>query len=137
MFGRTFASTTQGYVSLGKGSASAADRRNFDRFPIEQEVRYRALGKRGPQVEGAGKTVNISSNGVLFTAKDEALSPGRRIELSIAWPAQLNNECRLKLVAGGRICRIEDGRVAVEIQRYEFRTTGRQMKSVIECQQAR
>jgi hypothetical protein len=54
------------------------------------------------------------------------LLPGRRLELSISWPAQLNNKCALKLVARGRVVRFEDGRVAFEIQQYEFRTLSSQ-----------
>src|ERR1700691_3397526 len=50
------------------------------------------------------------------------LLPGRRLELSISWPAQLNDKCALKLVARGRVVRFEDGRTAMEIQQYEFRT---------------
>jgi hypothetical protein len=95
-----------------------------DRFPIEREIRYRILGKRGNPDEGIGKTINISSNGVLFTT-DKILIPGKRIEVSISWPAQLDNRCQLKLVAKGRVARLEQGRAAVEIQQYEFRTAGR------------
>ena len=124
MFRQFLASATPPHVDFGEGSASGADRRDSERFPIEQEVRYRALGKRGPQTEGTGKTLNISSHGVLFTANDNTLTVGRRIELSIVWPAQLNNDCRLKLVVRGRICRIKSGGIAVEIGRYEFRTLG-------------
>ncbi|MBC7928063.1 MAG: PilZ domain-containing protein [Bryobacteraceae bacterium] len=102
------------------------DRRSSDRFPIEREVRYRVLGKRvgGEAEEGTGLTVNISSNGVLFTTNQE-LIPGRRLELSISWPAELDNRCQLKLVAKGRVARLEEGRAAVEISQYEFRTAGR------------
>ena len=102
-----------------------ADRRHSDRFPIEREVRYRVLSKRSGDEAGDGKTVNISSSGVLFTA-EHVLLPGRRLELSISWPAQLNNKCALKLVARGRIVRFEDGRAAMEIQQYEFRTQSSQ-----------
>lgn len=98
-----------------------ADRRHSDRFPIEREVRFRILSKRNTEENGDGKTINISSSGVLFTA-DQVLLPGRRLEVSISWPAQLNNKCALKLVARGRIVRFEDGRAAMEIQQYEFRT---------------
>lgn len=103
---------------------TGTDRRIADRFPIEREVRFRLLGKRSGNEEGVGKTVNISSNGVLFTT-DTTLVPGRRIEVSISWPAQLDNRCQLKLVAKGRIARQEQGRAAIEIQQYEFRTAGR------------
>ena len=98
-----------------------ADRRHSDRFPIEREVRYRVLNKRSGEEMGDGRTINISSSGVLFTSA-HLLLPGRRLELSISWPAQLNNKCALKLVARGRVVRFEQGRAAIEIQQYEFRT---------------
>lgn len=97
------------------------DRRSTDRFPIEREVRYRVLSKRNGEETGEGKTINISSTGVLFTT-EHLLLPGRRLELAISWPAQLNNKCALKLVARGRVVRFEQGRAAMEIQQYEFRT---------------
>ena len=99
------------------------ERRAADRFPIEREVRYRILNKRSNNEEGTGRTINISSNGVLFTT-DQILIPGKRLELSISWPAQLDNKCQLKLVARGRVTRLEQGRAAIEIQQYEFRTQG-------------
>lgn len=104
-------------------SQAEADRRSADRFPIEREVRYKILNKRNGHEEGTGKTINISSNGVLFTT-DQILLPGKRLELSISWPAQLDNKCQLKLVARGRVARLEQGRAAIEIQQYEFRTQG-------------
>jgi hypothetical protein len=99
------------------------DRRGADRFPIERDIRYRVITKRGVSEEGFGKTINISSNGVLFTT-DRVLSPGKRVELSISWPAQLDQKCPLKLVARGRIARQEQGKAAAEIIQYEFRTQG-------------
>jgi hypothetical protein len=101
--------------------STQADRRHSDRFPIEREVRFRSLSKRNGDDAGEGQTINISSSGVLFTSKD-VLLPGRRMEISVSWPAQLNNRCALKLVARGRIIRFEQGRAALEIQQYEFRT---------------
>jgi PilZ domain-containing protein len=98
-----------------------ADRRHSDRFPIEREVRFRVMNKRGGEETGDGRTLNISSSGVLFTT-EQMLLPGRRLEVSINWPAQLNNKCALRLVARGRIVRFEKGIAALEIQQYEFRT---------------
>jgi hypothetical protein len=110
---------------VNSNDTAQADRRHSDRFPIEREVRYRVFNKRSSEEMGDGKTINISSSGVLFTA-DHLLLPGRRLELSISWPAQLNNKTPLKLVARGRVVRSENGRAAVEIQQYEFRTQGSQ-----------
>ncbi len=106
---------------MGLEQTQDSDRRHSDRFAIEREIRFRALNKRGGEEAGEGKTVNMSSSGVLFTTA-QILRPGRRIELAISWPAQLNNKCALKLVARGRIVRFDNGLAAMEIQQYEFRT---------------
>jgi hypothetical protein len=97
------------------------ERRGADRFPIEREIRYKVIGKRNAEEGGSGKTINMSSNGVLFTT-DRFLIPGRRVEVAINWPVQLNASVPLKLVARGRIVRCEQGKAAIEIQQYEFRT---------------
>jgi hypothetical protein len=116
-------------LNTGRVDSNSSERRNADRFPIEREVRYRILNKRSSHEEGTGRTINISSNGVLFTT-DQILIPGKRLELSISWPAQLDNKCQLKLVARGRVARLEQGRAAIEIQQYEFRTQGSKGLSV-------
>ena len=103
---------------------SNTDRRGSDRFPMEREVKFRVLARKNAEEAGVGKTVNMSSGGVLFMT-DQMLLPGRRLEIAISWPAQLNNTCPLKLVARGRVVRVDNGRTAVEIQQYEFRTQGK------------
>jgi hypothetical protein len=65
----------------------------------------------------------MSSRGVLFST-DQELATGKRIELAISWPAQLDDTCPLKMVAKGRIVRSGPGIAAVEIQQHEFRTAG-------------
>jgi len=97
------------------------ERRAADRFPIERELKYRVIGRRPGEASGSGRTVNMSSSGILFSTEDE-LTPGCQIEVSIAWPAQLNNQTPLKLVARGRVVRTEHRLAALEIQHYEFRT---------------
>ena len=99
------------------------ERRGSSRFPIERAVRFKVMSRRNEVEPGRGQTVNMSSTGVLFTT-DQELTPGRRVELSISWPAQLNDSCPLKLVAKGRVVRTEPGKAALEIQQYEFRTVG-------------
>jgi len=97
------------------------ERRVADRFPIERELRYKVLNKKFSNESGEGRTVNISSSGILF-ATNEVLLPGRKIEVSLSWPAQLNEKCALKLVARGKVVRYERGMAALAIQQYEFRT---------------
>jgi PilZ domain len=97
------------------------DRRGAKRLSIERDVQYRLLTRRDGEPEGAGKTLNMSSSGVLFTT-DQTLLPGRRMELTISWPAHLDNKCALKLVARGRVVRFEGTAAALEIMQHEFRT---------------
>lgn len=99
------------------------DRRSSDRFPIERDVKYKMLDGKTVLRTGAGKTLDMSSGGVLFTT-EEPLSAGNRLELSVNWPAQLDNTCPLKLVALGRVVRVDQGRAALVIEKYEFRTQG-------------
>ena len=105
------------------------DRRGADRFPIEREVRFKILNRKVADEAGFGKTINMSSNGVLFTT-DRHLLPGKRLEVSISWPAQLNSRIALKLVARGRVVRSEEDRAAIEIHQYEFRTQASQGSAV-------
>jgi hypothetical protein len=100
------------------------ERRKSSRFPIERELRYKTLNQRSEILAGNGKTLNISSSGVLFTS-DHDLPVGTRLEVSISWPAQLNEKCLLNLVARGRITRHMKGQLALQIQQYEFRTQSR------------
>ncbi len=108
----------------GMSDTTSTERRRSSRFPIERDVRYKTLNQRTETLAGNGKTLNISSSGVLFTS-DHDLPVGTRLELSISWPAQLNDRCLLNLVARGRITRHNQGELALQIQQYEFRTQSR------------
>ena len=102
---------------------SDQNRRKTSRFPIVREIRYRIASRENLFETGVGSTVNISSAGVLFST-EKPLVPGRRVEVAISWPAELNKNTALKLVARGRIVRTEDGHAAAELQNFEFRTLG-------------
>ena len=100
------------------------DRRSSNRLPIERDVRYKVLGgKKTVKQVGLGKTLNMSSGGVLFTT-ETPLPEGERVELAVSWPAQLNDTLPLKLVAMGRLVRAEGSQAAISVERYEFKTRG-------------
>jgi hypothetical protein len=61
----------------------------------------------------------------VFFKAQAPLPPGKRVELSISWPDQLDGKCGLRLVARGRIVRCEGTNVALEISKHEFRTASR------------
>ena len=108
---------------MDKWQSSDDNRRKTSRFPIVREIRYRMATRDNAFEAGVGATINISSGGVYFTT-DKPLLPGRRVELAISWPAELDRNTALKLVARGRVVRVETGRAACEIQSFEFRTMG-------------
>ena len=97
------------------------ERRARQRFQIGQDVRYKCLTGGRLSDAGAGKILDVSSKGVRFTTEC-ALKPGTRLELSIDWPARLNDTCLLKLMIYGRVIRSEESAAAVKIEHYEFRT---------------
>lgn len=75
-----------------------AERRATDRFPIESDLRYKLIEAKFLAETGQGRTLNMSSGGILFTAEG-SIPVGRRVEVSVEWPAQLNERCGLTLVA--------------------------------------
>jgi DNA-binding NarL/FixJ family response regulator len=111
-------------TSAGGQSAAGskeAERRTNARFDCHLAVSYQSLEKPFLSGQGTSETLNISSKGVLFRA-DEALEPGQLIQVSVDWPARLENQIPLKLVAEGRIVRNVKGVAAMTIEKYEFRT---------------
>ena len=69
------------------------DQRLHPRYPVKVEIEYRLLSKRRVERIGIGKTLDVSSGGVLFKAKD-ALPAGRLIEVLMDWPC-LPTESRI------------------------------------------
>lgn len=113
----------EGATSPGPSGVSVADqreRRRAVRVAINREVRYRLAGE---QTTGHGRTVNLSSTGILFSA-DRRVVPGHRIELTITWPVRSDYSRVVFLLAAGKVVRVEDGCIAVELDRYEFRHSG-------------
>src|SRR5580658_64527 len=104
-----------------KAEPDGADRRTNARFPCRLAVSYQALEHPFLSGVATSETLNISSKGLLF-ATEEALQPGQLLQVSVDWPARLENQVPLKLVAEGRIVRNLNGLAAMRIDKYEFRT---------------
>jgi hypothetical protein len=104
------------------------ERRAKQRFPIEQDVRYKMLYGQRIAETGAGKTTNISSGGIWFST-ETMLTSGMPIELSLSWPVLLNDSCPMKLMIFGCVIRSNGRGAAVAIERYEFRTQGRSLRN--------
>jgi hypothetical protein len=98
------------------------DRRSEQRYPVKVALEYRIVLRNRKVATGIGGTVNISSSGVLVQTAS-SLPRGVTIELSIAWPARLNNTVALKLHVIGKTVRAQGNCTAVVIRRHEFRTS--------------
>jgi hypothetical protein len=112
-------------VRSAKGADANRDQRSHRRYAVTLDLEYK-LVKRSRVVQlGSGRTLNISSGGVLFEAT-YALSPGGLLELMISWPVFLEGFCPLKLVMRGHVVRNDDGnQVAITVTYHEFRTASR------------
>ena len=98
----------------------SADHRGSVRHPVDLELRYSVVGRR-PVENGFGRTIDVSSSGLSFTA-DTPLSIGQRLNVSIHWPVLFDGGVQLQIVASGVVVRIAGIITALRIERYDFRT---------------
>jgi hypothetical protein len=106
------------------------DHRTKRRFAINREVRYKLLQDDRIIATGQGETIDIGSGGIAFRT-DIVLTAGNYIELSISWPALLDNNCPMRLVVYGKVVRGSDSMAACTVEKWEFRTGSRQATPVI------
>jgi PilZ domain len=97
------------------------ERRLHQRYPIALDLRYNLADERQITCLGSGRTLNISTGGILFETKDPLPSSGE-IDLALDWPRLLDHGCPLKLLVRGRIVRSDERGTAVRMLRHDFRT---------------
>lgn len=102
------------------------ERRHKMRFPMVRDLRFRLLENDRIVASGFGTTTNMSSGGVAFTS-DLNLPNGSWVELSISWPALLDEECPMRLIVFGRVLRGAEDMKVCTIEKWEFRTQSRQL----------
>jgi len=97
------------------------ERRSKSRFPLRLSVRYRTVSG-GPALVGVGRTVNISSRGLLIASEQPQVTTGARLQLTVDWPPLLHGITPLQLVVYCRVTRCFPEEFAVEMDQYQFRT---------------
>jgi hypothetical protein len=109
---------------MKKDGLSFAERRCKERFRLSREMRYRILEDGEIVATGNGFTRDLSSAGIAFRTNDPLPGEGFA-ELSISWPAFLDDNCPMQLIVFGRLVRSSDGVAACTVEKYEFRTQPR------------
>lgn len=107
--------------SLRAMESEAEDRRGALRFPMALELQFREVGVGPYLAQGAGQTVDLSSDAIFFTPSC-ALAPGTRLEVSVQWPVRLEGKVPLKFVVRGVVMGYRRPHAVLAIQHYEFRT---------------
>ena len=100
------------------------DRRSDRRYPISADLQYRITNRRKVIESGSGRTIDISSTGILFESR-LPLPRGLKIELKILWPVLTAGSPRMELHAEGRTVRAQQNCTAVQIQKYAFQSQKR------------
>jgi len=106
------------------------ERRSGIRFPIKSELRWTVLNRKIGPLTGRGETVDFSSSGLSFRS-DMQLPPGCRLELDVDWPVELDGRVPMKLLATGKVVRVQGSLVCVTIEKKEFRTAGRRVNRTV------
>jgi c-di-GMP-binding flagellar brake protein YcgR len=101
----------------------AGDRRRDRRYDIQLDLRWKLIRRRRVLETGIGRTIDLSSGGIQFET-DRPLPAGLKMELSISWPAMLQNMAPLQLVVQGKVVRSSGRRTAIMKSQHEFRTVG-------------
>jgi hypothetical protein len=102
----------------------ALERRSKARFPVRLSVRYRTLSD-GPALVGVGRTVNMSSCGLLIASDQTKIHAGARLQLTVDWPFLLHGTTPLQLIVSCRVTRSRPEEFAVKLEQYQFRTKKR------------
>ena len=101
----------------------AGERRGDRRYSLLLDLRWKLIRRRKVLDAGTGRTIDLSSGGILFDA-GRHLPAGLNVELSISWPALLHNVAPMQLTVSGKIVRSHGTLIGVRIAQHEFRTTG-------------
>jgi hypothetical protein len=102
----------------------AFERRLKARFPVRLSVRYRTIAS-GPALIGVGRTVNMSSCGLLIASEQVQPHTGSRLQVTVDWPFLLHGTTPLQLIVSCQVTRCYREQFAVKLEQYQFKTKKR------------
>ena len=101
-------------------SQPAGERRLVCRYPVRMELEYRLITGGETIGTGRGRTVNISSRGILFES-EKALPQQMIIQLCVDWLGRPSSNVNVELHVAGWTVRQNGNLTAVAIDSHEFR----------------
>jgi hypothetical protein len=123
------------HVVVGKRTADfliLEENRRVARYSLELTLRFKISHRRKIVVSGTGRTVDMSSSGLLVVT-DQYLEPGMQVELSIDWPVRLHGETALQLVVFGMVVRVAGSQAGIRMKRCDFHTRGTAVERPADC----
>lgn len=90
-------------------------------FPVALDLQYQVLGDKVGEIRGTGRTLWMSSKEIIFET-GTPLRAGTELELTVAWPARLEERVALQLRIRAMVVRTLSVGVTAEIRKYEFYT---------------
>jgi hypothetical protein len=105
------------------------ERRVSVRFALDLGLRYSIACRASPVENGTGRTIDLSSSGLAFTA-DKPIPVGAKVDVSIDWPAMLDGGVQLQLTMAGLVVRTSGNVTALQVLRHEFKTRRVGLKAV-------
>jgi len=95
------------------------NRRAANRYDLDLPFDFRLFGRDQSVQEGSGRTLNMSSHGLLVSP-DLRISKGQPIELFVHLPGQLEAAVGARLVILGHVLRSSQAGAAIKIVRHGF-----------------
>jgi hypothetical protein len=95
------------------------NRRTANRYDLDLPFDFRLFGRDQSVQEGRGRTLNMSSHGLLVSP-DLRISKGQPIELFVHLPGQLKDAAGARLVILGHVLRSSHAGAAIKIVRHGF-----------------
>ncbi len=98
------------------------ERRVHRRYPLILELEYVLADKRGSLQPGRGRTVNLSSGGVLFQPDRPIPAGVFKAQLAVRWPARPDGTALQLVIHGYVVRRAPSGAISVALWRHKFKT---------------
>jgi hypothetical protein len=94
------------------------ERRSHPRYPVQLPVRFLIRSGKVISFTGEGKTVNISSTGMLFCSS-KPLPDAKRVIGAVQWPATPDGKPRVLLFYGHMVW-VKGSHIGMQISHYGF-----------------